>query len=248
MSFDKEQSMIISGKNAVRQALLENKTINKLYAVSGQRDRELSEIISQAKQKKIKIEFLSKEVMDKKFGSHRGLACETVDFSYSSIEHILALAEKRQELPFVLLLDGIEDPHNFGAIIRSAECAGVHGIVIPKDRAVSVNDTVIKTSAGASLNMLIARVANLNNIIEKLKAKGLWVYACELGGSDIYKTNLKGPIAVVIGSEGKGISKLTKEKCDGVITLSMRGKVNSLNASVAAGVVLFEILRQRDEL
>ena len=240
--------MIISGKNAVRQALLEERTINKVYAVSGQRDRETEELLKKAKQKKLKIEFLSKDVMDRKFKDNRGLACETVDFTYCEIEDILKRAEQREELPFVLLLDGIEDPHNFGAIIRSAECAGVHGIIIPKDRAVSVNDTVIKTSAGAISNILIAKVTNLNNSIEKLKAKGLWIYACELGGTNMYKTNLKGPIAVVIGSEGKGVSKLTKERCDGIVSLEMKGKVNSLNASVATGVVLFEILRQRNEL
>lgn len=235
--------MILTTKNSIREALNSGLTINKICVQIGAKDYEVQKLASLARNKKIKVEYLPRNVLDKKYGKNQGITAETVEFEYSSVEEILESA--KSSLPFILILDGINDPHNFGAIIRSAECAGVHGIIIPKDRAVAVNDTVIKTSTGAVSNMKIARVSNINNEIEKLKKKGLWVWAAEAGGTDIYKTNLNGPIAVVIGSEGKGVSKLTKEKCDGIISMPMLGKVNSLNASVATGIVLFEILRQR---
>ena len=235
--------MILTTKNSIREALNSGLTINKVCVQIGAKDYEVQKLASLARTKKIKVEYLPRNVLDKKYGKNQGITAETVEFEYSSVEEILESA--KSSLPFILILDGINDPHNFGAIIRSAECAGVHGIIIPKDRAVAVNDTVIKTSTGAVSNMKIARVSNINNEIEKLKKKGLWVWAAEAGGTDIYKTNLNGPIAVVIGSEGKGVSKLTKEKCDGIISMPMLGKVNSLNASVATGIVLFEILRQR---
>ena len=235
--------MILTTKNSIREALSSGLTINKVCVQIGDKDYEVQKLASLARNKKIKVEYLPKNVLDKKYGKNQGITAETVEFTYSTADEILEGAENA--LPFILILDGINDPHNFGAIIRSAECAGVHGIIIPKDRAVAVNDTVIKTSTGAVSNMKIARVSNINNEIEKLKKKGLWVWAAEAGGSDIYKTNLNGPIAVVIGSEGKGVSKPTKEKCDGIISMPMMGKVNSLNASVATGIVLFEILRQR---
>lgn len=235
--------MILTTKNSIREALNSGLTINKICVQIGAKDYEVQKLASLARTKKIKVEYLPRNVLDKKYGKNQGITAETVEFEYSSVEEILESA--KSSLPFILILDGINDPHNFGAIIRSAECAGVHGIIIPKDRAVAVNDTVIKTSTGAVSNMKIARVSNINNEIEKLKKKGLWVWAAEAGGTDIYKTNLNGPIAVVIGSEGKGVSKLTKEKCDGIISMPMLGKVNSLNASVATGIVLFEILRQR---
>ena len=235
--------MILTTKNSIREALNSGLTINKICVQIGAKDYEVQKLASLARNKKIKVEYLPRNVLDKKYGKNQGITAETVEFEYSSVEEILESA--KSSLPFILILDGINDPHNVGAIIRSAECAGVHGIIIPKDRAVAVNDTVIKTSTGAVSNMKIARVSNINNEIEKLKKKGLWVWAAEAGGADIYKTNLNGPIAVVIGSEGKGVSKLTKEKCDGIISMPMLGKVNSLNASVATGIVLFEILRQR---
>ena len=235
--------MILTTKNSIREALSSGLTINKVCVQIGDKDYEVQKLASLARNKKIKVEYLPKNVLDKKYGKNQAITAETVEFTYSTVDEILEGAENA--LPFILILDGINDPHNFGAIIRSAECAGVQGIIIPKDRAVAVNDTVIKTSTGAVSNMKIARVSNINNEIEKLKKKGLWVWAAEAGGSDIYKTNLNGPIAVVIGSEGKGVSKLTKEKCDGIISMPMMGKVNSLNASVATGIVLFEILRQR---
>ena len=235
--------MILTTKNSVREAINGNLTINKIYVQIGAKDFEVQKLSSLARNNKLKIEYLPKNILDKKCGKNQGIVAETVDVKYSSVDEILQ--KSTSDLPFILILDGINDPHNFGAIIRSAECAGVDGIIIPKDRAVAVNDTVIKTSTGAVSNVLIARVPNINNEIEKLKKKGFWVWCAEAGGMDIYKTNLNGPIAVVIGSEGKGVSKLTKEKCDGVISMPMMGKINSLNASVATGIVLFEILRQR---
>ena len=237
--------MLLTTKNSIREAINSNSTINKISIIQGVKDGEILRLVSQARAKKIKIEYLNRQAHNSKFGKTQGIACDVVDFKYCEVKDILDLATEKSELPFVLILDGINDPHNFGAIIRSAECAGVHGIIIQKDRSVAVNDTVLKVSTGAAENMLIARVANLNNEIEKLKKQGLWVWAAEAGGADIHAVNLNGPIAVIIGSEGNGVSRLTKERCDGIISLEMRGKVNSLNASVATGIVLFEILRQR---
>ena len=238
--------MYIEGKNAIRQAIESKTTINKIMVdknIQGRKD----EIINLAAQNKIKFEFVPKVVLDKKSktGHHQGYIAETVDFKYCSIEDILNKAKVNNEKPFIVILDGIEDPHNFGAIIRSCECAGVHGIIIPKNRAVQVNETVIRTSTGAISNMLIAKVTNLKDAIKELKDNGIWVFAAETGGEDIYNKKLTQNIAVVIGSEGFGIKKSIIDCCDGTITLPLRGKVNSLNASVACGIVVFEILRQR---
>ena len=238
--------MIIEGKNSVLEALKSNLTINKLMVQNNLNDSMSNQIIKLAKDKGIRIDFVKKEVLDKKCSSkHQGFVCDTTDFKYGELDDIFNKAQCKNEEPFIVLLDGIEDPHNFGAIIRTCECAGVHGIIIPEHRACAVNDTVVKTSAGATANMTIVRVNNLNYTIDKLKEKGVWVYGLETGGQEMTKTNLSGSIAVVVGSEGKGISKLTKEKCDGVVTIKLKGKVNSLNASVATAVVVYEIVRQR---
>lgn len=235
--------MYLTTKNSVREALNSGLTINKLIVMIGNKDYEIEKLLKLAREKKIKIDYLAKNILDKKYGKNQGIVAESVDYKYAQVSDILNKAQG--EDAFILILDGISDPHNFGAIIRSAECAGVHGIIIPKDRAVAVNDTVIKTSTGAVSNMLIARVTNINNEIEKLKKQGIWVWCAEAGGKDIYSTDLTGPVALVIGSEGFGVSKLTKEKCDGIISMPMLGKVNSLNASVATGIVLFETVRQK---
>lgn len=238
--------MIIEGKNAVLEALKNNITINKLSVQKNLTDNMSNQIIKMAKDKGIRIDFVEKSVLDKKSkNKHQGFVCDTTDFEYCDIQDIFKLAENRHEQPFIVVLDGIEDPHNFGAIIRTCECAGVHGIIIPEHRAVAVNDTVVKTSAGATANMLIAREKNLNNTIEYLKKQGVWVYALETGGKEMTHMNLQGSIAVVVGSEGRGVSKLTREKCDDTISIKLRGKVNSLNASVATAVVVYEIVRQR---
>lgn len=238
--------MIIEGKNAVLEALKNNITINKLSVQKNLTDNMSNQIIKMAKDKGIRIDFVEKSVLDKKSkNKHQGFVCDTTDFEYCDIQDIFKLAENRHEQPFIVVLDGIEDPHNFGAIIRTCECASVHGIIIPEHRAVAVNDTVVKTSAGATANMLIAREKNLNNTIEYLKKQGVWVYALETGGKEMTHMNLQGSIAVVVGSEGRGVSKLTREKCDDTISIKLRGKVNSLNASVATAVVVYEIVRQR---
>lgn len=238
--------MIIEGKNSVFEALKSNLTINKLMVQNNLNDNMSNQIIKLAKEKGIRIDFVSKDVLDKKSTNrHQGFVCDTTDFKYGEVEDILNKASQKQEDPFIVILDGIEDPHNFGAIIRTCECAGVHGIIIPEHRACAVNDTVVKTSAGATANTIIARVGNINNIIEILQKQGVWVYALETGGEEMTKTNLKGAIAVVVGSEGKGVSRLTKEKCDGIVSIKLKGEINSLNASVATAVVVYEIVRQR---
>lgn len=239
--------MNIEGKNQVIEGLKNGATINKLIIDKNFISRK-DDVISLAKKNKIKIEFLPKKVMDKLSvtGHHQGYIAETVEFEYSEIEDILQLAQDKGEPAFVVLLDGIEDPHNFGAIIRSCECAGVHGIIIPKIRACQVNETVVRTSTGAIANMKIARVTNLKEGIDKLKDAGLWIYVAETGGDNIYKQNLTGPIGVVIGSEGNGVKQSLRSYCDGIITLPLKGSVNSLNASVSCGIVIYEILRQRE--
>lgn len=238
--------MYIEGKNAIRQAIESNLTINKIFIdknFQGKKD----EIINLAVQNKIKFEFVPKIVLDKKSKTahHQGYIAETVDFKYCDVNDIIVKAKKLGQKPFIVILDGIEDPHNFGAIIRSCECAGVHGIIIPKNRAVQVNETVIKTSTGAIANMLIAKVTNLKDAITYLKENDVWIYACEAGGDIIYDKKLNESIALVIGSEGFGIKKSLLNYCDDTISLPMMGKVNSLNASVACGTIVFEVLRQR---
>lgn len=238
--------MIIEGKNSVLEALKNNITINKLMVQNNLNDSMSNQIIRLAKDKGIRIDFVSKEVLDKKCDSrHQGFVCDTTDFKYQSIDDIFEKAESLNETPFIVLLDGIEDPHNFGAIIRTCECAGVHGIIIPEHRACAVNDTVVKTSAGATANMIIARVGNLNYTIDKLKEKGVWIYCLETGGEDLTRANLKGSIAIVVGSEGRGVSRLTREKCDGIVSITLKGKINSLNASVATAIAVYEVVRQK---
>ena len=240
--------MFIEGKNAVRQAIEAKSTINKIFIDKNYATRK-DEIIALATKSRIKIEYLPKNILDarSKTSHHQGYIADTVDFEYSSIEEILKRAEEKNEQPFIVLLDGIEDPHNFGAIIRSCECGGVHGIIIPKNRACQVNETVIRTSTGAISEMPIAKVTNLKDAIHELQKAGVWVFAGEIGGENIYSKNLNLPLAIVIGSEGFGVKKTILSACDGVVTLPLKGKVNSLNASVACGIIVFEALRQRSK-
>ena len=239
--------MNIEGKNQVIEAIKNNVTINKIIIDKNFATRK-DDVISLARKNKLKIEFLPKKLMDTKSvtGHHQGYIAETVEFEYSSVEEILEVAKTSENPPFVVPLDGIEDPHNLGAIIRTCECAGVHGIVIPKMRACGVNETVVRTSAGAISHMKIARVTNLKEAIDTLKDNGLWIYACEIGGEEIYSQNLTGPIGLVVGSEGNGIKQSLRTYCDGLVTLPLKGSVNSLNASVSAGIAIYEILRQRE--
>ena len=238
--------MIICGKNAILETLRANKAVYKIWVNRTFLGQENNEVFYLAKKQHIKINYVDKKDLDKIYsGAHQGYIAEIEDFKYSTVDDILNFADEKKEQPFVVILDGIEDPHNLGSVIRVCECAGVHGIIIPKYGACSINETVSKTSAGAISYVKIAKVTNLNQTIQYLKDKGLWVYGIELGGEDFYEQNLKGPIALIIGSEGYGTKALVKKNCDKVLTLPMFGKVNSLNASVACGVSVFEVVRQR---
>lgn len=239
--------MLIYGRNPVREAFRAGKTAEKIFFVKGERDARLSALFSEAKEKGVTVEYVDRAVMDKLTGggNHQGVAARVTEFSYCSTEDIVARAKERGESLLVVLLDGITDPHNFGAIVRSAECFGAHGIVIPARRSVGVTDTVVKVASGATEHMLIAKVTNLNDVIREFKQRNIWVYACDFGGQTPCSTDLTGDIALIVGSEGTGVHRLTRELADGVITIPEYGKINSLNASVAAGVVLYEAARQR---
>ena len=232
--------MKIEGRNSVLEALKSDAvTVNTLICEKGAQNT----IVALARQKGVKISFVDKAVLDKASasGRHQGYIADVTDYEYCEVEDILA----NSETPFIVVLDGINDPHNFGSIIRAAECAGVDGIVIGRNRQVAVTDTVVRSSAGAVSHVKIARVTNVNNAIKQLQEKGVWVYALDMDGEEITTTNLKGAVAIVVGSEGDGISAYTKKLCDGVVSLKLRGKVNSLNASVACGIALYEVVRQR---
>ncbi len=238
---------IIIGRNAIFEALDADRQIDKIIVANGS-EGSIKKIIGKAKQKNIDIRFDERKALDRIAGgqNHQGVVAYVSEFEYCTIDDIFEEAQKRQEDPFIIILDGIQDPHNLGAIIRTAECVGAHGIVIPKRRAALVNSTVEKASAGASQYMKVARVGNINNAIEELKQRGVWIASCDMDGEIYHKTNLTGSIAIVIGNEGSGISKLVKENCDFTVSISMRGRINSLNASNAAAVVMYEIRRQRD--
>lgn len=235
--------MNIEGRNAVSEALKAETTFESLLVEKGINHP----LIALARQRGIKIQFVDKKVMDKISVTkrHQGFIGKITDFEYCEVEDILAEAKQRGEDDFIVALDGVEDPHNLGSILRVCECAGVHGVIIAKNRAVGVNETVIKTSAGATQHVKVARVTNLNNTIADLKKAGLWIYAADMDGQDIYASDLRGRVCLVVGGEGKGVSRLLKENCDGVVSLKLKGKINSLNASVACGIVVYEALRQR---
>ena len=237
--------MTVEGKNAVSELIKTQKTIDKVLVQNGLRDGESRKPLNELRESGIKIAFADKSVLDKqcKSGRHQGFIAFVSDFEYADLDDMIEAAADKE--CFFLVLDGIEDPHNLGSIIRVAECAGIDGIIIGKHRAASVTDTVMRISEGGANHVAITKVTNINSAIEKLKENNIWVYGLELGGSDIYKTNLKGRLAIVIGGEDTGINRLTKEKCDGVMSIKMHGKINSLNASVACGVAVFEALRQR---
>ncbi len=239
--------MIIYGRNPVKEAYRAGKTIEKLYLPKGQPDPVLSPIYKMAKEKRTVISYVDKFTMDKlsEGGNHQGVLAQITDFDYCSVDDIIAKAKEQEEDLLIVLLDGITDPHNLGAIVRSAECFGAHGIVIPKHRSVGVNDTVVKVASGATEHMLIAKVTNINDAIRYLKEQNVWVYATDFDGKAPKLTNLTGNVGIVIGSEGEGIKKLTKELCDDTITIPEYGKINSLNASVATGIILYETARQR---
>ena len=239
--------MLIYGRNPVREAFRAGKTAEKIFFLKGERDARLSALFSEAKEKGVPVEYVERGVLDRmtEGGNHQGVAARVTDFAYSSLEDIFACAEERGEKLLIVLLDGITDPHNFGAIVRSAECFGAHGIVIPSRRSVGVTETVVKVASGATEHMRIAKVTNINDTIRELKERNVWVYACDFGDKPPKCADLKDNTALVVGSEGTGVHRLTRELCDGVVTIPEYGKINSLNASVAAGIVLYETARQR---
>jgi len=238
---------LVVGRNAVRELLDGGRDIEKIYVQSGEREGSINLLVGIANERRIPIVELEKFKMDKmcRNARHQGIIAMASEHNYSSVEEILSYAEERGEPPFIVLLDGVEDPHNLGAIIRSAECMGAHGVIIPKRRAVGLTPTVAKASAGAIMHMRVAKVTNLSVTIDELKEKGLWFYAADMDGESVYKTDLGGGVGIVLGSEGEGISRLVKEKCDFVISIPMYGRVNSMNVSCAAAVILSEVARKR---
>lgn len=241
------KSLTIEGRNAVLEAFRSGKPVDKLFILDGCQDGPVRTIVREAKKHDTILNFVSKERLDQlsETGKHQGVIAHAAAYEYSEIEDMFALAEKRGEDPFFILLDNIEDPHNLGAIIRTANLAGAHGVIIPKRRAVGLTATVAKTSAGALNYTPVAKVTNLAKTMEELKERGLWFVCADMGGESMYRMNLTGPIGLVIGNEGEGVSRLVKEKCDFVASIPMKGDIDSLNASVAAGVLAYEIVRQR---
>ncbi len=238
--------MKITGKNAVAELIKTDKTVDKILVMNGLRDEQSRELVKQAKNRGYKVQFAEKAVLDKECGSgkHQGFIAYTSDFIYTEFDELLSYVSGKKDA-FVVVADGIEDPHNLGSIIRVCECAGVDGLVIGKHRSAQVTDSVMRISEGSANHLKISRVVNLNTAVEKLKEQGLWAYALELGGTELYKQDLKGKLCLVIGGEDTGVNKLTQKKCDGILTIPLSGKVNSLNASVALGVGVFEAVRQR---
>jgi 23S rRNA (guanosine2251-2'-O)-methyltransferase len=241
------EEFTLEGRNAVMEAFRSGKTIDKLYVQDGCKDGPIQSIIREARKQDTIINFVARERLDQMSGEghHQGVIAHAAAYEYAEVEDILKAAEEKGEPPFIFLLDGIEDPHNLGAIIRTANLAGAHGVIIPKRRAVGLTATVAKTSAGALNYTPVAKVTNLAATIEELKEKGLWFVCADMGGELMYKLDLKGPIGLVIGSEGEGVGRLVKEKCDMTASIPMKGDIDSLNASVAAGVLAYEIVRQR---
>ena len=242
-----EQQLTIEGRNPVREAFRAGRTIDRLYVQEGLKDGLISTLVSKARKTDTVVTFVSKTRLDEmsETGKHQGVIAQCAAYSYAEVDDLLARAEQKGEEPFLFLLDDIEDPHNLGAIIRSANLMGAHGVIIPKRRAVGLTAVVSKASAGAIQYTPVARVANLSQTIEQLKQKGMWFVCADMDGELMYDLNLTGPIGVVIGNEGSGVSRLVKEKCDFTARIPMKGDIDSLNASVAAGVLGYEIVRQR---
>ena len=241
------EEMTIEGRNAVMEAFRSGKTIDRVYVLKGCQDGPINSILREARKHDTLVNFVAKERLDQmsETGKHQGVIASAAAYAYAEVEDMLKLAEEKGEPPFLFLLDDIEDPHNLGAIIRTANLAGAHGVIIPKRRAVGLTATVARTSAGALNYTPVAKVTNLSATIEELKEKGMWFVCADMGGTTMYDLNLTGPIGLVIGNEGDGVSRLVKEMCDFVASIPMKGEIDSLNASVAAGVLAYEIVRQR---
>src|SRR5690625_4629797 len=244
------KNLHIIGRNPVLELLKANRKINRLYILRGDLRGSINEIIKLAEKKNIDIERVDRKRLDSiaAGGVHQGVAALIPEYKYATVDEILNKAKSMSQDPFILILDQIEDPHNLGAIIRTAECAGVHGIIIPKRRSAHVNQTVYSASAGAAEHMLVADVVNITNTIRELKEKGLWIYGADVEGEQYhFNTSLKGPVALVIGNEGRGISRLVKENCDVLVKIPMYGKISSLNASTSAAILIYEVVRQSYE-
>lgn len=250
MAFENDREDIIEGRNAVIEALRAGRPIDKIFIARGETDKALGHIASKAKEAGIPVSDADRRKLDamSMTHAHQGVIAIAALREYCTVADILAIAEERGEAPFILVCDELSDPHNLGAVIRTAECAGVHGVIIPKRRSAGLTSIVDKTSAGAVEHMAVARVSNLTATLKELKEKGLWVYGTAAEGANpLWKTDLKGPACVVIGSEGEGMSRLVAESCDFLVSIPMHGQVSSLNASAAAAVLMYEILRQRSE-
>lgn len=244
------EKFTIEGRNAVIEAFRAGKTIDKLFILDGAQDGPIQTIKREAKKQDTIVKFVTSERLDQlsETGKHQGVIAYTAAYAYAQVEDILAAAREKKEPPFVILLDNIEDPHNLGAIIRTANLAGAHGVIIPKNRAAGLTATVAKASAGALNYTPVARVTNLSKTMEDLKKEGLWFVCADMDGTSMYQLDLKGPIGLVIGNEGDGVGRLVKEHCDFAASIPMKGDIDSLNASVAAGVLAYEIVRQRSLL
>ena len=241
------EELTIEGRNAVLEAFRSGKTIDKVFVLEGCQDGPIKTILREAKKHGTMVKFVSKDRLDNmsETKKHQGVIAYAAAYNYATVEDILAKDEENGEPPFIFLLDGIEDPHNLGAIIRTANLAGAHGVIIPKNRAVGLTATVAKTSAGALNYTPVAKVTNLSATMKELKKQGLWFVCADMDGEVMYRQNLTGPIGLVIGNEGDGVSKLVRENCDFTASIPMKGDIDSLNASVAAGVLAYEIVRQR---
>ncbi len=241
------ESNIIEGRNAVIEAFRSGKTVDKVLILEGCQDGPINTIVREAKKHNVLIKYVKKDRLDKvsETGKHQGVIAYVAAYKYAEVEDILDNARKKGEPPFVIILDGIEDPHNLGAIIRTANQAGAHGVIIPKRRAVGLTSTVARTSAGAINYTPVAKVTNIANTIEDLKKEGMWFVCADMDGEVMYNLDLKGSIGLVIGNEGEGVSRLVKEKCDFIAQIPMKGDIDSLNASVAMGILSYEIVRQR---
>lgn len=247
MENEKLQNVYLEGRNTVLEAINSNRTIEKIMVQKGNIEGSLKKIVAKAKDNGIIVQEVAKQKLDEisETKNYQGVIALVSAHEYSTVDDILALAAAKCEEPFIIILENITDPHNLGAVIRTADAAGAHGIIIPKRRAVGLTQTVCKTSSGAIEYTKVARVTNISNTIEELKQKNIWVACADMDGEILYKTNLKGSIAIVIGSEGDGVSRLVKQKCDFTVKIPMYGEISSLNASVAAGLLMYEIVRQR---
>lgn len=241
------EEFVIEGRNAVIEAFRAGKTVDKLFVLEHCKEGSMNTVLREAKKHDTVINYVKKERLEQmsETGKHQGVIAYIAAYEYATVDDILKRAEEKGEPPFVVILDDIEDPHNLGAIIRTANLAGAHGVIIPKHRAAGLTATAVKASAGAINHTPVAKVTNISKTIEELKEKGLWFVCADMGGTTMYDLDLKGAIGLVIGNEGKGVSRLVKEKCDFVASIPMFGDIDSLNASVAAGVLAYEIVRQR---